>query len=140
MYWWLEKNNNTNHSVSKYLLNNTQISVQELDWTKQIIDTTVMRICITNTVVEVNPSLKTFKEKLYREGRVFKLGAPLLIRLLNVSLQTWLIQYNHRTPSAQLIRITIISMKVWYKQKNNNTDYKDVEAKQVSSDSYLATT
>ena len=42
-----------------------------------------MKICITNTVVEFDPSTNKFKEKLYREGGVLTLGASLLIRLLN---------------------------------------------------------
>ena len=72
----------------------------------------VMKICIANTVVEIEPSEKTFKENLYRGGGVFTLGTPLLIRLQNVSLHPWLLQRNHRVPSAQLIWITIISIKV----------------------------
>ena len=79
---------------------------------KQIIDITLMKICITNTVVEVDPSAKTFKENLYRGGGVLILVAPLLIRLQYFPLQPWLLQCNHRTPSAQLICITIISINV----------------------------
>ena len=67
-----------------------------------------MNICISNTVVEFYPSAKTFKEKLYRGGGVLTLGSPLLIRLIDVSLQPWLLQGNHRTPPDQLIRIRII--------------------------------
>ena len=40
------------------------------------------------------------------------LGAPLLIQLIKVSLHTCLLQFNHRTPSAQLIWITIISISI----------------------------
>ena len=94
-----------------------------------------MKIWITNTVVEFDPSAKSFKEKIYRGGGVLKLGAPLLIPFLNVSLQSWLFQCNHTTPPAQLIRIKIVSIKGIYKQNNNNTDYKDSESKQGSSDS-----
>ena len=59
-----------------------------------------MNICVTNTAVEVDPSAKTFKQNIYRQGGVLKLGGPLLIRFLNYSLQPWLLQYNHRIPSA----------------------------------------
>ena len=52
------------------------------------------------------------------------LGTPLLIRLLNASLQPWLLQWNYRTLPAQLIWITIISIKSWYKPDNNNPDHK----------------
>ena len=40
------------------------------------------------------------------------LGAPFLIQLIKVSLHTCLLQFNHRTPSAQLIWITIISISI----------------------------
>ena len=72
-----------------------------------------MKICVTNTAVKVDPikNNKTFNEKLYRVGEVLVLGTQLLIRLLNVSLQPWLLQFNHTTPSTQIIRITIISIK-----------------------------
>ena len=70
-----------------------------------------MKICITNTVVEVDPSAMFFKENLHRGGGVLTLEAPLLINLLNVYLQPWILKLNHRTPSAQLIFTTIISIK-----------------------------
>ena len=76
-----------------------------------MIDTTVMNICIANTMVEFDPSAKPFKENLYREGGILTIGAPLLILLLNVSLQHWLLQSNHKTASDQLIWITTISIK-----------------------------
>ena len=71
---------------------------------------------------------------------MLKIGLPLLIHVMNVSLQTKLLQYNHRTTSAQLIWITIISIKGWYKQKNNIFNYKDSEEKQGLWYSYRATT
>ena len=71
----------------------------------------LMKICITNTVVEFEPSAKSFKEKLYIGGGVLKLGVPLLIILHNVYLQTWPIQRNHRSPSAQITWITTISTR-----------------------------
>ena len=49
------------NSVSKYLIKNTQMEVQEVDWAKQLIDIMVMMICINNTMVEFYPSAKTFK-------------------------------------------------------------------------------
>ena len=52
------------------------------------------------------------KESLYIGGGVLTLGSPLLIRLLKVSLQTCLLQCNHRTPSAELRHITIISISI----------------------------
>ena len=116
------------------------MAVQEVEWTNQIIDIIVIKICIANTVVEFDPSANNFKENLYRGGGVLTLGAPLLIRLMNVSIHPCLLQCNHRTPSAQLICITTIYIKGWYKQNNNNPDYKDAEAKKGSSDSYRATT
>ena len=70
-----------------------------------------MKICITNNVVEFDPSEKTFKENLYIGGGVLTLGAPLLIPLMNVSFQPWMLQCNHRTTSNQLIWITTISIK-----------------------------
>ena len=70
-----------------------------------------MKIFIENTVVEFDPSAKTFKENLYKGGGGLTIGAPFLIRLLDVSLQHWLIQFNHRTPAAQIILITTISIK-----------------------------
>ena len=114
--------------------------VQELERTNHIINTKEMKIWVTNTAVEIDPSANTFKENLNRRRGVLSLGAPLLICLLNVSLQPWIIQYNNRTPSDQIIRITIISIKGWYKQNNNNPDYKDTKTKQGSSDSYRETT
>ena len=71
-----------------------------------------MKICITNTVIEVDPSAKMFKENLYIGGGILTLGASLLISLLEVSLQTCLLQCNHRTPSAQLIWITIMYISI----------------------------
>ena len=111
-----------------------------MEWKKHIIYITVMKIWISNTMVDFYLSEKTFKEKLYKGGGVLTLGAPLLIRLQSVSLQPWLLQLDHRTPPAQLIWKTIIYIKVWHKQKNNNTNYNDVKTKQVLSDSYWATT
>ena len=111
-----------------------------MEWTNHTIYIMVMKICISNTVVEFDPTSITFKENFYRGGGVLKLGAPLLICLQSVSLQPWLLKYNHRTPPDQPIRITIISIKGWYKQKNNNPNYKDAETKQGISDSYWETT
>ena len=85
--------------------------VQEVEETNEIIDITAMKICNTNNAVEFDPSAKTFKENNYKGGGVLTLGEPLLIRLLNVYLQTWILQFNHSTSSAQIIWIIIISIK-----------------------------
>ena len=60
----------------------------------RIIDIRVMKICITNTGVEVDPSAKKFKENLYKGGGVLTLGAPFfnmpsgcLIPYLSTSMQ-----------------------------------------------------
>ena len=84
----------------------------------------VIKICISNTVVEFYPLEKMFMEKLYRGGGVLTLGAPLLIRHQNVFLQTLIIQRNHKSPSAQHICITKISIKYWYKQNNINREWR----------------
>ena len=116
------------------------MEVKEEEWTNHIIDTMVMNIYITNNVVEFDHLEKTFKEKLEIGRGVLTLGGPLLIRLMNISLQTWILKCNHITPPDQIIWIIIISVKVWYKQNNNNPDYKYAEAKQVPLDTYRATT
>ena len=116
------------------------MELQEVEWSNQIIDTTVMNIYIANNGVEFEPSANTFKENLYKGGGgVLTLGAPLLISLLSVSLHTWLLQCNQRTPPSKLIWRTKISIKSWHKQNNNNPDYKDADAKQGSTNSYQAT-
>ena len=95
------------------------MSVQEVEWKIYIIDIVVMKIFISNTVVGVYTSGGgAFKENLYRVGGLLTLGAPLLLHLLNVSLNPLLIQCNHRTPSAQLRWIKIIYIEGWYKQNN----------------------
>ena len=66
-----------------------------------------MNICIANNVVEFDPSSKKFKENLYRGGGVLTLGDSLLICLQSLSLQSLPLQYNYRTPSAQLILIKV---------------------------------
>ena len=116
------------------------MELQEAELTNQIIYIMVMKICISNNVVEFDPSEKTLKENLYRGGVVLTLGYPLIIRLLNVYLQPWILKFNHITPSYQLTLITTISTNFWYKQTNNNPKYKDAEANNVSWDSYQATT
>ena len=63
--------------------------LQEVERTNQIIYIMVMNIYIANNVVEFDPSASNFKENLYRGGGVLTLGSPLLIRLVNVSLQLW---------------------------------------------------
>ena len=71
-----------------------------------------MKICTTNTAVEFDPSeKKMFKENLYRGGGVLALGFPLLILMQSVSLNPWLLRYNHITPSAQLIWIIISTLR-----------------------------
>ena len=70
-----------------------------------------MNICIANTVVEFDPSEKTFNENLYIGREVLIIGDPLLTRLQCFSIQLLILQYNHRTPAAQIIWITIISIK-----------------------------
>ena len=99
-----------------------------------------MKVCITNTVVEVDPSAKTFKENLYIGGGVLTIGAPLIIRLHSVSLQTRLLQCNHITLSAQLIWRKKNPYQGLTQNSNNNTDYKDDEADQGSPDSYQVIT
>ena len=79
------------------------MTVQGVERTNQIIYIMLTKICISNTVVEFYPSASTFKKNFYRGGGVLTLGAPLLIRLLNVYLQTWLLQCNHIIPSDQFI-------------------------------------
>ena len=72
-----------------------------------------MSICIDNTVVEFGPSAKkTFNENLYRGGLVFTLRASLLVRLMNATLHTSLLKFNHITPSNKLIWLTITSIKI----------------------------
>ena len=68
------------HSVSKQLLKipnveywNTQMTVKEVEPTNQTIYIKAMKIRVTNTAVEVDPSEKTFKENLYRGGEVLTL-------------------------------------------------------------------
>ena len=127
---------NTNNIQDQTLVKkNTQTTLQQMEWTNQIIDIIVMKICISNTMIEFDPS-----EKRKRGGVVLTLVAPVLIRLLNVYFQPWLLQCNQRTIPDQLIWITIIHIKGWYKQNNNNLNCKDAEAKQGSSDSYRALT
>ena len=77
-----------------------------------------MKICIYNTVVKFGPSSKTFHENLYRGVILLTLEAPWLIRLLNFSLQSWLLQCNYKTPEVHLICTKMISTKGLYKQKN----------------------
>ena len=88
------------------------MEVHRVEQRNQIIDIMVIKIYIDNNVVEFDPSENTFKANLYRVVGVLTIRAPMLICLLNVSLHNWLLQINHRTPSAQLIWITIISIKV----------------------------
>ena len=54
------------HSVSNKVPNNKKKEVQEVYRTNQIKDITLMKIYVTNTVVEFDPSEKTFKQNLYR--------------------------------------------------------------------------
>ena len=72
----------------------------------------VVKICITNNVIEVEPSAKTFNGNLYRGGDMLTLGEPFLIRLLNVSLRPWILQCSNRIQSAQLRLITRISISI----------------------------
>ena len=111
-----------------------------MEQTNKIIDIRQMNFCITDTAVEFDLSENTLKENLYIGGGILTLGETLLILLLNLYLQTWLLQCNRRTPSAQIIWITIISIKGWYKQNNSNPYYKDTDNNQGSSYSYWATT
>ena len=114
-YWWrYPKSPTKNYTVTLDNTNNTQANIfpKLIKWNIDIasfttwsqssysrihkflhtkwsenhrIDITVMKICITNNVVEFDPLEKTFKEKLYRGGGVLKLVAPLLIRLHSIA-------------------------------------------------------
>ena len=93
---------------------NTQMKVHEVEQKTQIIYIKEIKICVTNTAVKVEPTTKnkTFKENLCRGGGVLVLGAPVSMRFLNLSLHSWILQCNHRTPSTQIIWITVISISI----------------------------
>ena len=63
-----------------------------MERTNQIIYIMVMNICISNTVVEADYSENTLKENFYIGEGVLTLGPPLLISLMNISIQTWILQ------------------------------------------------
>ena len=80
------------------------MSVQGVDWTNQIIDITEMQICITNNVVEVNPSEKNVQGKHLQRRMSVDTGSG-IVNAPSECLPTYLVtsmQQNNTTKSTYM--------------------------------------